>query len=81
MRVTRRSSSPSAALSRARRGSRVSLLKRERFGNDADLLAAERIQAFPEPSLGTAVSPEPFFAASGGAAGVGFRDRRRGRRS
>ena len=59
----------------------MSLLERQRFGDDPDLLAAERIEAFPEAPLGAAVSPEPFFAASRGTAGAGFGDRPRCPRS
>ena len=55
---------------------RVSLLERKSFGNDANLLAAERIEPLPEAALRTAISAEPFFAGSGGTAGFGFGDRR-----
>src|SRR5690349_12446110 len=56
----------------------MGLLERQRLGNHADLLAAQWIEAFPEPPLGAAVSAKPFFAASGGAACFRFRRRRCG---
>jgi hypothetical protein len=54
----------------------MSLLERQRFRNYADLLATERVEALPKAALAAAVSPEPFFAASGGTAGFGLGSRR-----
>jgi hypothetical protein len=54
----------------------VSLLEGQGFGNDAYLLAAQGVKAFPEAALAAAVSPEPFITASGGTAGVRFGSRR-----
>jgi hypothetical protein len=55
----------------------VSLLQRQRLRNHANLSAAPRIQSLPEPPLAAAVSPQPFFAASGWAACLGFSNWRR----
>ncbi|HKE35017.1 MAG TPA: hypothetical protein VKB66_07430 [Candidatus Acidoferrum sp.] len=54
----------------------MSLLERQRLGNDSNLFAIEGIEAFPEAALAAAVSTEPFFAASSGTAGVRFGNRR-----
>lgn len=57
--------------------SRMSLLVGQRLRND-DLLAPQRPEAFREPSLRAAASPEPSFAASGGAADTGLGEMRSG---
>src|SRR5216683_195826 len=65
-----------SAQARAQRFSqlRVSLLERQRFGNQANLPAAARIQPLPQPPLGAAVSSQPLLAGSCGPACLGSRD-------
>src|SRR6266446_28840 len=44
------------------RQSRVRLLQRQRLGDHMNLLAAPRVQPFPEPPLAAAVSPKPLLS-------------------
>src|SRR6266446_6286605 len=54
------------------RQSRVRLLQRQRLGDHMNLLAAPRVQPFPEPPLAAPVSPQPLLSGPRWAARFWF---------